>query len=508
MSAIKELFRVKSLEAYQRDADSSTMARELTGIDVALIGVGEVIGAGIFTVTGQAAALHAGPAIVLSFVISAIACGFAGLCYAEMAALVPVSGSAYAYAYATTGEIFGWIIGWDLMLEYAVGAATVSVGWSGYLMSFLQSLGIDLGTKFTQAPFSFADATGFTYNGGIVNAPAVFISLFCTVVLCFGAKQSAWINHALVAVKLSVILLFLFSTFSYIKTENWSPFIPPRTCDKEGNCHYGSQGVLRACVSVFFAFIGFDSVSSLAQECKNPKRDMPIGILGSLSVCTVLYVLVSLNLTGIAHYTTLNSDAPLATAVGLIGLNWLKIFISIGALAGLTSVILVSLMAQPRIFYSMARDGLLPEVFSRLHPKYNTPVLPTIISGTFCAIAGGLLPLDLLGDLTSAGTLFAFFLVSLSVMVLRFTRPDLHRPFRVPGGPILVPVLGAGSAMFLIVTTGTSTVLRLAIWMGVGFLIYFGYGYRHSRIRLESMSGMDGEFGNAPNKAENKMGMA
>ncbi|KAI9183262.1 hypothetical protein H9P43_004179 [Blastocladiella emersonii ATCC 22665] len=479
-SFLRSLFMVKSVTDYQREALNSQLKRTLTAKDVTMIGIGEIIGAGIFVITGKAAALHAGPAIVLSFILSGLACAFAGLCYSEMAALVPVAGSAYTYAYATTGELLAWVIGWDLMLEYLMGAATVAVGWSAYLVSFLNSLGADIGTRWTVGPVEYSDKRGFYSDEttGIINLPAIAIVVLCTTILCLGVRHSAMFNHAMVFVKVIVIMLFLFSTVSYVKPENWSPFIPERTEDGK----YGFAGVLRACVSVFFAYIGFDAVSTCAQEVKNPARDMPLGIIGSLVFCTILYILVSLCLTGIKPYTLLGTSAPLADAVKDLGMTWLKIAVSIGGVAGLTSVILVSLLAQPRVFASLAADGLLPPVFGRIHPKFGTPMVSTIVSGTFCVVAAGFLPVR---DhrVPSAGTLLAFMLVCISVSVLRFTRPDLERPFRVPLGPIIIPGLGALSAGALIVTTGVETILRLAIWMALGLVVYGGYGYRHSRLR-------------------------
>ncbi|KAJ3360082.1 Cationic amino acid transporter-1 [Allomyces javanicus] len=479
VDTIKSTLIVKSIENLRQDADASNMKRALTGKDVVLIGTGEIIGAGIFVITGTAAANHAGPAIILSFIISGIICAFAGLCYSEMAAVVPVSGSAYTFTYATVGELVAWMIGWDLMLEYLMGAAAVAVGWSSYLVKFLHTCGFEADPTWTSAPVTFTDADGFSTTGAIMNLPAIAISLFCTGILCFGIRQTAWVNHAAVAIKLSVILIFLFATFSYINPENWKPFIPEPHNGKD----YGFKGVLRASTMVFFAYIGFDAVSTCAQEVKNPARDMPIGILGSLGLCTVLYILVSMNLTGIAPYESLNSAAPLADAVANLGMTWLRVLVGLGGVAGLSSVILVSLMAQPRIFYTMAHDGLLPAAFGKIHPKWGTPVLPTIVSGIFCAVAAGVLPIDVLGDITSAGTLFAFFLVCLSVTVLRFTRPDLPRPFKVPLGPFIIPILGAASSMGLIVTTGWPTVLRLLIWMALGMVVYVTYSYRHSRLR-------------------------
>ncbi|KNE71613.1 hypothetical protein AMAG_16174 [Allomyces macrogynus ATCC 38327] len=479
MDFIKSTLKVKSIERLQGEADASQLRRALTGVDVVLIGTGEIIGAGIFVITGTAAANHAGPAIVLSFVISGIICACAGLCYSEMAAVVPVSGSAYTFTYATVGELIAWMIGWDLMLEYLMGAAAVAVGWSGYLVKFLHECGVTADENWVKAPWDFTDEEGFKSTGTYINLPAVAIAVAVTTILCLGIRQSAVVNHIAVSIKITVILIFLFATFSYINPANWTPFIPEPHNGKD----YGVKGVLRASTMTFFAYIGFDAVATCAQEVKNPARDMPIGILGSLGLCTVLYILVSLNLTGIAPYESLNSASPLADAVANLGMAWLRILISLGAVAGLTSVVLVSLLAQPRIFSAMAHDGLLPAAFARIHPRFKTPILPTLVSGIFCAIAAGLLPINVLGDLTSAGTLFAFFLVSVSVTVLRFTRPDLPRPFRVPLGPFVIPGLGAASALGLIVTTGWATVLRLLVWMALGLVVYFSYGMHHSVLR-------------------------
>ncbi|KAL7747364.1 hypothetical protein RI367_007267 [Sorochytrium milnesiophthora] len=486
-NAVRSLFARKSIEALQADADASTMRRSLTARDVVLIGVGEIIGAGIFVITGKAAAEHAGPAIVLSFVIAGIACAFAGLCYSEMASMIPVSGSAYTYTYTTIGELMAWIIGWDLMLEYLMGAATVAVGWSAYLYGFFKTCGWTPDKNWFNGPIAWTEKDGFVTSGelvGYINLPAIVVVAACTVVLVIGIKQSAMLNHAAVVLKLIVVLLFLFATFGKIHPENWRPFLVAYDHAPDAKYTYGFQGVLRAATMVFFAYIGFDAVSTCAQETKRPSRDMPIGILGSLAICTVLYILVSLNLTGIRHYSDMiGSKAPLADAVQQLGMHWLSILISLGAVAGLTSVILVSLLGQPRVFHAMAYDGLLPPTFAQIHPRYGTPWIPTITSGVFCAVASAFLPLDLLGDMTSAGTLFAFALVSVSVGVLRYTRPDIERKFRVPGGPILVPFLGFAFSVTLIVTTGAMTVLRLIVWMALGLVVYACYGFRHSHIR-------------------------
>ncbi|KAI9173237.1 hypothetical protein H9P43_007386 [Blastocladiella emersonii ATCC 22665] len=484
MSFAKSLLQGPSYEDIVAKAKTSAMKRTLTGLDVTLIGVGEIIGAGIFVITGTAAARFAGPAIVLSFIISGVACAFAGLCYSEMAAAIPASGSAYSFATVALGEALGFTVGWDLMLEYLVGAATVAVGWSAYLVKFLKAaFGVKLSTAYTSAPIEFSEERGFYMDEttGIINLPAVLVVMFCTAALCFGVKQSAIVNHLLVATKLAVIMLFIFSSFAYIKVENWSPFIPGP--DAATGREYGVSGILRASTLVFFAYIGFDAVSTTAQEVKRPSRDLPIGILGSLSLCTVIYIVVSLCLTGITNYKNLDSAAPLADAVTALGMNWLSILVSVGGLAGLTSVILVSLLSQPRIFYSLAVDGLLPPMFGKIHPKFGTPFVQTLFSGVFCAVAAAFLPLGVLGELTSSGTLFCFAAVCISTAVLRFKRPDIERPFRMPGGPLLIPVLGAASSFALIISTGWSSVLRLGIWMLVGLCVYFAYGYRHSVMR-------------------------
>ncbi|KAI9220417.1 amino acid/polyamine transporter I, partial [Blastocladiella britannica] len=485
MGVKDQLFATKSIEALQKDAADANLKKVLTATDLALIGIGEIIGTGIFVLTGKAAHAYAGPGLMLSFVISGIACAFAGLCYSELAAIAPTSGSAYSYVYATCGELMAWIIGWDLMIEYLIGAATVAVGWSQYLVAFINSFRDEsnpLGAWWTNAPILFdADKNTFISGAacgdacGVINLPAVFIVALITIFLCIGIRESAWFNHVVVSIKLVVVLIFLFATFSYIKPENWSPFIPPRTCDENGDCSYGFLGVLKASQIVFFAYIGFDSVSTCSAETKNPKRDVPIGILGSLALCTVLYILVSMNITGMLPYKDIPVKAPLANAVTAVGMKWLGTLISIGGLCGITSVILVSLLGQPRIFYSMAYDGLLPPVFARIHPTFKTPFYPTLLSGVICMVAAAFLPLDLLGDITSAGTLFAFALVSLATGILRYTRPELERPFKVPAG-YLVSFLGFVCCLGLIIPTGIATILRVVIWLVIGLVVYAFYG--------------------------------
>jgi basic amino acid/polyamine antiporter, APA family len=445
-----------------------------------LLGVGGIIGAGIFVLTGQAAADYAGPAVVISFIVAAIACGFAGLCYAEFASAIPIAGSAYTYAYASLGEFIAWMIGWDLMLEYLVGASAVSVGWSGYVVSLLSDYGIVIPPALTNAPLSFEPNVGWVLTGHIVNLPAMFFIAFITTILVIGIRESSNFNNIIVVIKVSVIFLFIGFGLTYIVPENLTPFIPENT----GNFgSYGWSGIFRAAGVVFFAFLGFDAVSTVAQEVKNPQRDMPWGILGSLVVCTLLYVLVSFVMTGMANYTTLDTAAPIAVAVNAAGneLQWLRTPIKIGAIAGLSSVILVMLIGQTRVFYSMATDGLLPKAFAKAHPRFKTPYITTIATGGVAMIISGLFPIALLGEMVSIGTLMAFFLVSASVLVLRYKNPELHRPFKTPLFPF-VPIMGMVTSLGLSLMLPIETWTRLIIWMVIGIAIYFFYGIRNSKL--------------------------
>ncbi|HEX3598349.1 MAG TPA: amino acid permease [Polyangiaceae bacterium] len=479
------LFLTKSVDDIRADlaGEHHQLKKSLGGLDLVMLGIGAIIGTGIFVLTGHAAAANSGPAVALSFVIAGVASAFAGLCYAEMASMLPIAGSAYTYAYATMGELVAWIIGWDLILEYMVGAATVSVGWSGYVVAFLHDeLGVDLPRAWTHAPFAWNEtAHAFTSTGDVVNLPAVLITLFVTGILVVGIKESARFNTAIVFVKVIVVCLFIVFAAPFVRTENWHPFIPANTGEFG---HFGTSGVLQGATKVFFAYIGFDAVSTAAQETKNPQRDLPRGILGSLCICTVLYIAVSLVLTGVVHYDLLNVPHPIALGTEATGKQWLTTAVEIGAIAGLSSVMLVLLLGQPRIFYSMAHDGLFPKAAARVHPRFGTPHVTTIISGIFCAVAGGVLPLDILGELTSIGTLFAFVLVSIGVMLLRIRRPDLPRSFRVPGGTYLVPICGALSSSLLMYTADTYTIIRLFGWMALGLVVYALYGRRHSKLRL------------------------
>jgi basic amino acid/polyamine antiporter, APA family len=462
----------KSIESLRADANTSGLRRVLGPVQLTALGVGAIIGAGIFVLTGQAAAQHAGPAIVLSFVLAGIACGFAGLCYAEFASMIPVAGSAYTYAYATMGELLAWIIGWDLILEYSLGASTVAVGWSGYVVSFLADLGIHIPAQWANPMGAEVTLADGSVTQGIFNFPAAFIALAVTALLVVGIRESASTNSVIVIIKVAVVLLFIAFGAAYVNMDNWQPFIPQATGVKG---EFGMSGILTGAGVVFFAYIGFDAVSVAAQEAKNPQKDMPTGILASLAICTLLYIVVALVLTGIVPYTSLNVPDPIAVGIDATGLGWLKPLVKMGAIAGLSSVILVMVMAQPRIFYAMARDGLLPPVFKKIHPKFKTPHITTMVTGVAVAITAGLFPIGVLGHMVSIGTLLAFAIVCVGVLVLRYKQPQLDRPFRVPGMPV-VPILGALFCFWLMYSLPGETWLRLMIWLVIGLAIYFLYG--------------------------------
>jgi APA family basic amino acid/polyamine antiporter len=496
------LWATKSITALRAEADSAgerTLKRALGPLNLITLGIGAIIGAGIFVLTGQAAALYAGPAVPVSMVLVGIACAFAGLCYAEMASAVPVAGSAYTYSYATMGELVAWIIGWDLVLEYAAGAATVGVGWSGHFVSLLNDFGFALPPTLTNSPTQWCTATnvhdavagcahaGLNLTGAIMNAPAVFIVVVMSTILVIGIKESATVNNFIVILKVSIILLIFFVGLAHFHPANLKPFVPPNTGDWGT---YGPSGILRGAGLVFFAYIGFDAVSTAAQEARNPQRDMPIGILGSLAICTVLYVVVSAVLVGMVPYKDLDVAAPMALAMQRIGApEFIRVLVDVGAVLGLGSVILVMLLGQSRVFYSMSRDGLLGKWAASVHPKFRTPYLSTIFTGIAVAIATGMLPLQLLGQLVNIGTLLAFVLVSIGVWVLRRTRPDLDRPFRTPWVPF-VPIMGVICCAGLMLTLPEDTWIRLLVWLLIGFGIYFGYSRRHSVLQKELAAGV------------------
>jgi APA family basic amino acid/polyamine antiporter len=476
------LFATKSLELLSREADSeaSGLKRVLGPWHLIFLGVGAIVGAGIFVITGHAAAQYAGPAVTLSFMLAGLTCAFAGLCYAEFASLIPIAGSAYTYAYSTLGEIFAWIIGWDLILEYSLGATTVAIGWSGYVVSFLKDLGVSFPAALAAAPYSFDPKTGiWTKTGALLNLPAALIIALIAYILVRGIKESATVNSIIVFLKIGIILIFIGAGLFFIKPALWKPFIPPN----QGQFgFFGLSGILRGAGVMFFAYLGFDAVSTAAQEAKNPKRDMPIGILGSLFACTAIYIVFSLVLTGVVHYTQLNVPAPVAVAIDAMRLFWLSPLVKIAAIIGLMSVMMVQLMGQPRIFFTMAKDGLLPPVAARVHPKYMTPHVTTIATAILVATAAALLPIGIVGELVSIGTLFAFVIVCGGVLVLRYTRPDIPRPFKTPLVPF-VPIMGILSCFYLMSGLPKDTWIRLLVWMGIGLVIYFTYGIRKSKLR-------------------------
>ncbi|MGD8190792.1 amino acid permease [Brevibacillus ginsengisoli] len=465
-----DLFRKKSIAELlqQSNAKSGSLKKVLGGFDLTMLGIGAIIGTGIFVLTGVAAAKHAGPALILSFILSGLACVFAALCYAEFASSVPVSGSAYTYSYATFGELIAWILGWDLILEYGLAVSAVASGWSGYLQGLLAGFNIHIPTALTSA----YDPS----KGTIIDLPAVLIIFLIASLLIKGVRESAKMNNIMVLIKLAVVVLFLVVGVGYVKPANWSPFMP-----------FGFSGVVKGAATVFFAYIGFDAVSTAAEEVRNPQRNMPVGIIASLAICTVLYIAVSLVLTGIVPYTMLDVKNPVAFALQFVHQDWVAGFISLGAIMGITTVLLVMMYGQTRLVFAMSRDGLLPKTFAQVNEKTQTPVKSTLIVATVCAIFGGLVPLDKLADLTNIGTLFAFIVVSVGVMVLRKTNPDLPRAFRVPMVP-LIPILSILLCGYLVVSLPEITWIGFLVWLVIGIVVYFSYGRKNSVLRSSGPS--------------------
>ena len=500
-----KLFTRKPIDvllAQASEEGAHTLKRGLGPLNLTTLGIGAIIGAGIFVLTGQAAAAHAGPAIMISFIIAGLVCAFAALCYAELASMIPVSGSAYTYAYATMGEFVAWLIAWDLIVEYLFAASTVSVGWSGYFVGLMRDVGVHIPAIWSQAPFTVDNAHNVIRNlvtdsstgvtaAAVLNLPAMFIIGLTAFILILGVTESATFNNVIVGIKVGVVLLVIIFGFMYVDPLNWRPFIPPETTDAvTGATKYGWPGIFTAAGVIFFAYIGFETVSTAAQEARDPQKNMPIGILASLGICTVLYILMALVMTGLAPFTMLNVPAPVYVAVDHVGsqLAWLKPVVTIGATIGLASTILTLLYGQSRIFYSMARDGLLPAWFGKVHPTRRTPWVGTIITALFAGLMGGLFPIGLLGELVSVGTLLAFAIICIGVIWLRITHPDLPRAFRVPMFWLIAP-LGVLSCLYLISSLPAATFVRLVVWMAIGLVVYFGYAYWHSRYHERTIAG-------------------
>jgi APA family basic amino acid/polyamine antiporter len=483
------LFRRKSVTDLQAEAlTDQSLKRALGAMNLTMLGIGAIIGTGIFVLTGTVAAQNAGPAVVLSFVLAGIASVFAALCYSEFASLVPMAGSAYTYGYATLGEFVAWVIGWDLILEYAVGAITVAIGWSGYVISFLNGLGVHIPAELSAARGTLVTLADGTQVAAIFNLPAVIIIAIVTLLLVVGIRESANFNNLIVFIKLAVVLLFIVGAAHAIHSANWHPFIPPNSGVRE---HFGWSGVMTGAGIVFFAYIGFDAVSTAAQEAKNPKRDMPIGIIGSLLVCTVLYILVSGVATGVVPYTDLDVPDPIARAADRAGMGWMGEVIKLGAIAGLSSVILVMMLGQSRVFYSMARDGLLPPLVGKVHPRFRTPWITTIATGVGVAFFSAVVTVREAGSLCSIGTLLAFVIVSIGVLVLRIREPNLERSFKTPVVWAVAP-LGAISAFTLMYALPWPTWERLIVWFAIGMEVYFGYAVYHSKLSSGTPAGETG----------------
>ncbi|CAG8734079.1 43952_t:CDS:2 [Gigaspora margarita] len=475
---IRKLFTVKSMKSIDEDYQTSELKKSLNVFDLIMISIGGIIGNGIFVLAGQAAATKSGPAVVIFILLAGITASFAALSYSELASMIPISGSSYTYTYATLGELIAWIIGWDLTLEYLVGAAAVSGGLAILNFSFMMLLASNFHHR-GQKHRLYSIVHPATIPGAYFNVPAFCIVIFLTILLVLGIKESARYASFVVSIKLLAVLLFIIAAGAHVNPENFKPFIPP---NQGSFSSFGVTGVLSGSTLVFFAYIGFDSLSTISQESRNPQRDLPIAIMGSFTIVSIIYVAVCIVLTGVVSYVKLDNPAPLSIAVNAIGLRWLGIVVDIGAVIGLTSVILVTLMGQPRIFFAMANDGLLPKFASKVHPRFGTPYVVTIIGGAIASIAAAFLPIDVLSELMSVGTLLAFFLVNIGVTILRYTAPDAPRKFKVPGGPFLIPLLGAALNILLIATASVATIVRLFAWMAIGLLVYVFYGVKRSKV--------------------------
>ena len=475
---LKQLLARKTDFSNDDSAHGPALRRTLGPWGITALGIGAVIGTGIFVVTGTAAAEHAGPAVLLSFVIAAICSGFSALCYAEFATLIPISGSSYSYAYASLGELAAWFIGWNMVAEYGISASAVAASWTGYFTSLLDHMGVHLPIALTEAPLAFTDGH-LVATGHLFNLPAVAIVMALTWLCYIGIRESSGLNALMVLVKVGLIVIVVIAGYRYVNPENWHPFIP----EAQGDGKYGWSGIMRGAAMVFFAYIGFEATSTAAQECKNPQRDLPFGILVSLVICTVLYLAMAAVLTGLVPYTVLDTSEPVVTAVAAHPeLGWLRLVVEIGAMIGLSSVILVMIIAQPRIFMIMARDGMLPKVFGKVHPRYRTPHINTLITGAVIALLAAIFPLDLLANLTSMGTLIAFAAVCAGVLILRHTMPEVPRTFRVPW-VWFTCLAGVGSCFALLFSLDWFNWAILGVWTLLGFGIYFLYGRRHSYLR-------------------------
>ncbi|KAJ9048245.1 hypothetical protein DSO57_1036990 [Entomophthora muscae] len=477
-----------SVDGMISDSKAGNLKRNLDPFHLTCLGVGSIIGSGIFVYSGTVAATNTGPAVVISFILAGFVAALSALCYSEIASMIPAAGSAYSYTYATMGEFVAWLVGWMLILEYMVGTAAVGVGWSGYLIRFFHdAFGITLDKRFIGAFVEFKEAgtvefpdQRFFLTGNYCNLPAIAVIMTLTVMLILSTRQSATFTAVIVVLKVTIIFIFIFGSVDKIQPSNWEPFFPPAQTDYYG--HFGTMGIFKGASVLFFCYVGFDAVATTALEAKNPKRDLPIGIISSLTISTLLYIAVALVMCGIASYTELNVAQPITIAIGFINRPWLGILVGLGAVIGMSTTMIGNMVAMSRVFFSMSNDGLIPRFFGKVHPSYRTPYISQAIVGTFASILAAMFPVDVLGELTGMGTLFGFCLVCLGTMILRIKRPDLPRGFKVPFGPYVIPLMGAASSAGLFFTSSNSALLRLLIWILIGVVVYFCYGFRQSRI--------------------------